>query len=99
MVEVLSHFLGFFIGFTLTLGIIGSILYYIKPDSRKSTYFIWDLLCERCKPWIFNLPEVDWNDFWVIPMTVEGFMGTLYYGTYSKDEVREIYESKGIGLI
>lgn len=43
MVEVLSHFLGFFIGFTLTLGIIGSILYYIKPDSRKSTYFIWDL--------------------------------------------------------
>lgn len=40
MVEVLSHFLGFFIGFTLTLGIIGSILYYIKPDSRKSTYFI-----------------------------------------------------------
>lgn len=43
MVEVLSHCLGFFIGFTLTLGIIGSILYYIKPDSRKSTYFIWDL--------------------------------------------------------
>jgi hypothetical protein len=43
MIEVLSHFLGFFIGFTLTLGIIGSILYYIKPDSRKSTYFIWDL--------------------------------------------------------
>lgn len=43
MVEVLSHFLGFFIGFTLTLDIIGSILYYIKPDSRKSTYFIWDL--------------------------------------------------------
>ena len=43
MVEVLSHFLGFFIGFTLTLGIIGSILFYIKPDSRKSTYFIWDL--------------------------------------------------------
>lgn len=43
MVEVLSHFLGFFIGFTLTLGIIGSILYYIKPDFRKSTYFIWDL--------------------------------------------------------
>lgn len=43
MVEVLSHSLGFFIGFTLTLGIIGSILYYIKPDSRKSTYFIWDL--------------------------------------------------------
>lgn len=43
MVEVLSHFLGFSIGFTLTLGIIGSILYYIKPDSRKSTYFIWDL--------------------------------------------------------
>lgn len=43
MVEVLSHFLGFFIGFTLTLGIIGSILYYIKSDSRKSTYFIWDL--------------------------------------------------------
>lgn len=43
MVEVLSHFLGFFIGFTLTMGIIGSILYYIKPDSRKSTYFIWDL--------------------------------------------------------
>lgn len=43
MVEVLSHFLGFFIGFTLTLGIIGSIIYYIKPDSRKSTYFIWDL--------------------------------------------------------
>lgn len=43
MVEGLSHFLGFFIGFTLTLGIIGSILYYIKPDSRKSTYFIWDL--------------------------------------------------------
>lgn len=43
MVEVLSHFLGFFIGFTLTLGIIGSILYYIKPDSRKSTYFIWGL--------------------------------------------------------
>lgn len=43
MVEVLSHFFGFFIGFTLTLGIIGSILYYIKPDSRKSTYFIWDL--------------------------------------------------------
>lgn len=43
MVEVLSRFLGFFIGFTLTLGIIGSILYYIKPDSRKSTYFIWDL--------------------------------------------------------
>lgn len=43
MVEVLSLFLGFFIGFTLTLGIIGSILYYIKPDSRKSTYFIWDL--------------------------------------------------------
>lgn len=42
MVEVLSHFLGFFIGFTLTLDIIGSILYYIKPDSRKSTYFIWD---------------------------------------------------------
>ena len=58
-----------------------------------------DLLCERCKPWIFNLPEVGWGDFWVIPMTVEGFMGTLYYGTYSKDEVREIYESKGIGLI
>lgn len=57
------------------------------------------LLCERCKPWIFNLPEVGWGDFWVIPMTVEGFMGTLYYGTYSKDEVREIYESKGIGLI
>ena len=44
MVEVLSHFLGFFIGFTLTLGIIGSILYYIKPDSRKSTYFIWDFI-------------------------------------------------------
>lgn len=44
MIEVLSHFLGFFIGFTLTLGIIGSILYYIKPDSRKSTYFIWDLI-------------------------------------------------------
>lgn len=43
MVKVLSHFLGFFIGFTLTLGIIGSILYYIKPDSRKSTYFILDL--------------------------------------------------------
>ena len=43
MVEVLSYFLGFFIGFTLTLGIIGSILYYIKPDSRKSTYFIFDL--------------------------------------------------------
>lgn len=43
MVEVLSHFLGFFIGFTLTLGIIGSILYYIKPDSRKSIYFILDL--------------------------------------------------------
>lgn len=43
MVEVLSYFLGFFIGFTLTLGIIGSILYYIKPDSRKSTYFIYDL--------------------------------------------------------
>ena len=43
MVEVLSHFLGFFIGFTITLGMIGSILYYIKPDSRKSTYFIWDL--------------------------------------------------------
>lgn len=43
MVEVLSHFLGFFIGFTLTPGIIGSILYYIKPDSRKLTYFIWDL--------------------------------------------------------
>lgn len=43
MVEVLSYFLGFFIGFTLTLGIMGSILYYIKPDSRKSTYFIWDL--------------------------------------------------------
>lgn len=58
-----------------------------------------DLLCERCKPWIFNLPEVGWGDFWVIPMTVEGFMGTLYYGTYSKNEVREIYESKGIGLI
>lgn len=58
-----------------------------------------DLLCERCKPWIFNLSEVGWGDFWVIPMTVEGFMGTLYYGTYSKDEVREIYESKGIGLI
>lgn len=49
--------------------------------------------------YLFNLPEVDWGDFWVIPMTVEGFMGTLYYGTYSKDEVREIYESKGIGLI
>lgn len=47
MVEVLSHFLGFFIGFTLTLGIIGSILYYIKPDSRKSTYFIWDLFIFR----------------------------------------------------
>lgn len=44
MVEVLSYFLGFFIGFTLTLGIIGSILYYIKPDSRKSTYFIWDFI-------------------------------------------------------
>lgn len=58
----------------------------------------WDL-CERFEPWIFNLPEIDWNDFWVIPMKVEGFMGTLYYGTYSKDEVREIYESKGIGLI
>lgn len=43
--------------------------------------------------------EVGRGDFWVIPMTVEGFMGTLYYGTYSKDEVREIYESKGIGLI
>lgn len=43
MIEVLSHFLGFFIGFTITLGIIGSILYYIKPDSRESTYFIWDL--------------------------------------------------------
>lgn len=43
MVEVLSHFLGFFIGFTITLGMIGSILHYIKPDSRKSTYFIWDL--------------------------------------------------------
>lgn len=43
MVEVLSYFLGFFIGFTLTLGIIGSILYDIKPDSRKSTYFILDL--------------------------------------------------------
>jgi hypothetical protein len=27
------------------------------------------------------------------------YKGTLYYGTYSKDEVREIYESKGIGLI
>lgn len=43
MVEVLSHLLGFFIGFTLTMDIIGLILYYIKPDSRKSTYFIWDL--------------------------------------------------------
>lgn len=43
MVEVLSHFLGFFIGFTLTMDIIGLILYYIKPDSRKSIYFIWDL--------------------------------------------------------
>ena len=50
--------------------------------------------------WLSKLiPEVGWGDFWVIPMTVEGFMGTLYYGTYSKDEVREIYESKGIGLI
>lgn len=27
------------------------------------------------------------------------YKGTLYYGTYSKNEVREIYESKGIGLI
>lgn len=48
---------------------------------------------------ISSLGEVGWGDFWVIPMTVEGFMGTLYYGAYSKDEVREIYESKGIGLI
>lgn len=45
------------------------------------------------------ITDLGWGDFWVIPMTVEGFMGTLYYGTYSKDEVREIYESKGIGLI
>lgn len=28
MIEVLSHFLGFFIGFTITLGMIGSILHY-----------------------------------------------------------------------
>lgn len=58
-----------------------------------------DSLCERFEPWIFNLPEVGWGDFWVIPMTVEGFMGTLCYGTYSRDEVRKIYESKGISLI
>ena len=56
-------------------------------------------LCERFEPWIFNLPEVDWNDFWVIPMTVDRLIGTLYYGTYSMDEVRKIYESKGISLI
>lgn len=31
--------------------------------------------------------------------SVSRFMGTLYYGTYSKGEVRKIYESKGIGLI
>lgn len=49
--------------------------------------------------YLFNLPEVDWNDFWVIPMTVDRLIGTLYYGTYSMDEVRKIYESKGISLI
>lgn len=41
--HILFYTLCFLMGFTLTLGIIGSILYYIKPDSRKSTYFIWDL--------------------------------------------------------
>jgi hypothetical protein len=58
MVEVLSYFLGFFIGFTLTLGIIGSILYYIKPDSRKSTYFIWDLYFIRDRPYIGSLKNI-----------------------------------------
>lgn len=45
--------------------------------------------------WILNAKKCYINDL----SRVGGFMGTLYYGTYSKDEVREIYESKGIGLI
>lgn len=77
---------------------INQVRWWDKDDMNSRIKGL-DLLCERCKPWIFNLPEVGWDDFWVIPMTVEGFMGTLYYGTYSKDEVREIYESKGMGLI
>lgn len=36
MIEVLSHFLGFFIGFTITLGMIGSILHYLRNYSRES---------------------------------------------------------------
>lgn len=61
MVEVLSHFLGFFIGFTLTLGIIGSILYYIKPDSRKSTYFIWGFIHIRNNNYSCYTPNPDYN--------------------------------------
>lgn len=43
MVEVLIHFFGFFIGFTLTLGIIYSILYYLMKYSRESLTLLSDL--------------------------------------------------------
>ena len=43
MIEVLSHFLGFFIGFTITLGMIGSILYYLRNYSRESLTLLLDL--------------------------------------------------------
>lgn len=43
MIEVLSHFLGFFIGFTITLGMIGSILHYLRNYSRESLTLLSDL--------------------------------------------------------
>lgn len=43
MIEVLSHFLGFFIGFTITLGMIGSILHYLWNYSRESLNLLLDL--------------------------------------------------------
>lgn len=43
MIEVLSHFLGFFIGFTITLGMIGSILHYLRNYSRESLNLLLDL--------------------------------------------------------
>lgn len=42
MIEVLSHFLGFFIGFTITLGMIGSILHYLRNYSRESLNLLLD---------------------------------------------------------
>lgn len=44
MIEVLSHFLGFFIGFTITLGMIGSILHCLRNYSRESLNLLLDFI-------------------------------------------------------